>query len=256
MLIVNADDFGKAGSITDNILMCFNEGRVTSTSAMVFMEDSERAARLALDRKLEVGLHLNFDDPFTCQNQGIVLKKHHERIGAFLRKNKYSHVLYNPLLRRQFEYLYRAQYEEFLRLYREPPAHINGHHHMHLCGNILFGNIIPRGSRVRRTFTFFKGERPPANRLYRRFVDAIIIRRFVSTDMFFAAKPTTSFPALRSKAQLAGHHNVELMVHVSSHAELEFLMQPSFGDMLLEAPLGTYRDIPQSIPSNGMSSLS
>ena len=36
-----------------------------------------------------------------------------------------------------FEYVVQAQLEEFERLYGKPPARIDGHHHMHLCANVL-----------------------------------------------------------------------------------------------------------------------
>ena len=69
LLIVNADDFGGNPLATDRIVECFAARRITSTSAMVHMKDSARAARLAQNGELAVGLHLNltqaFDDPET-----------------------------------------------------------------------------------------------------------------------------------------------------------------------------------------------
>mgnify|MGYP001185906415 CR=1 FL=1 len=244
MLIVNADDFGKTKSITDNIVRCFQDGRITSTSAMVFMLDSERAAHVALEQKLEVGLHLNFDDPFTGTTQPTTVKECIERTSAFLGRSKYAQVLYNPMLRKPFEYLYQVQYEEFIRLYRRPPTHINGHHHMHLCSNVLFGNIIPAGSRVRRSFTFSNGERSGVNRLYRKMVDAIITRRFISSDAFFAVAASAPLSVLSQNVKLAKSQNVELMVHMSSHQEIEFIMQPCFLTTIKDVPLGTYCDLP------------
>jgi predicted glycoside hydrolase/deacetylase ChbG (UPF0249 family) len=46
MLIVNADDWGRNRDATDRSLECHRNGRITTVSAMVFMEDSERAADL------------------------------------------------------------------------------------------------------------------------------------------------------------------------------------------------------------------
>ena len=65
MLIINADDWGRSVAETDAALRCYKGGRITSVSAMVFMEDSERAAELAKENELDVGLHLNFTDEFT-----------------------------------------------------------------------------------------------------------------------------------------------------------------------------------------------
>jgi hypothetical protein len=43
------------------------QGRITSVSGMVFMRDSERAAELANNSDLDVGLHLNFSEEFTVK---------------------------------------------------------------------------------------------------------------------------------------------------------------------------------------------
>ena len=260
MLIVNADDFGRSVATTDNIVACFNECRITSTSAMVFMADSERASRLSAEHSLDVGLHLNFDEEFTGAAPTDLLKDYQGRVARFLTKNKYNQLMFNPMLIKEFEYLYAKQYEEFVRLYGRPPSHINGHHHMHLCSNVLLGDIIPHGSRVRRSFTFWKGERHIANRLYRRFVDAIVERRFSSTDMFFAATPFDDPNSLKRKVELSKRHNVELMVHLNSQKDLEYLMQKEFGETIREAPLGTFgelrgkwssnKDVQQGLPVN------
>lgn len=47
MVIITADDYGKPRHDTDSILKCFSSERITSSIAMVFMEDSERTASLA-----------------------------------------------------------------------------------------------------------------------------------------------------------------------------------------------------------------
>src|ERR1700758_5164513 len=44
ILIINADDWGRDHETTQRILECTLRGTVSSASAMVFMEDSERAA--------------------------------------------------------------------------------------------------------------------------------------------------------------------------------------------------------------------
>lgn len=250
MLIINADDFGKGMETTNNIVMCFREKRITSSSAMVFMQDSERAASLDLENGLEAGLHLNFDEQFTGDVPTLRVKEYLTRTATFLTGSKLHQVIYNPMLQQQFEYLYNVQYEEFLRLYRRPPSHINGHHHRHLCSNVLLGKIIPDGSRVRRSFTFMKGERSFANRLYRRGVDAVLKRRYITTDMFFAASPSVEPNYLKQKVELAKNHNVELMVHLSSRSEVEYLMRHDFIDSIGEVDRGTYRDLPAKLTSD------
>src|SRR3989304_6092787 len=102
MLIINADDWGRNKAATNNSLVCFNNGRITSVSAMMFMEDSERAAELALEADLDAGLHLNFTDGFNGEIKLARLKKNQESIAAFLTRSKYSLLLYNPTLRKNF----------------------------------------------------------------------------------------------------------------------------------------------------------
>ena len=55
------------------------------------------------------------------------------------------------------EYAYRRQVEEYERLYGGPPSRIDGHHHMHLCADMLIDRVIPAGIRVRRNLSFFEG---------------------------------------------------------------------------------------------------
>ena len=56
MLIVNADDFCRTRVATERAVACYKQGRITSTSARVFMEDSERAADLAGVYRMDSGL--------------------------------------------------------------------------------------------------------------------------------------------------------------------------------------------------------
>src|SRR5215472_6978785 len=52
-LIVNADDWGRDTLTTNSILECSARRAVSSVSAMVFMEDSDRAAKLAREHDIE-----------------------------------------------------------------------------------------------------------------------------------------------------------------------------------------------------------
>ena len=65
MLIINADDWGRSRAETDAALRCYQGGRITSVSAMVFMADSERASELAKENELDMGLHLSFSEELT-----------------------------------------------------------------------------------------------------------------------------------------------------------------------------------------------
>jgi chitin disaccharide deacetylase len=82
-LIVNADDWGRDRDTTDRTLECVVRGAVSSVSAMVFMEDSERAAAIARERGIDAGLHLNLTAPFTAPAAAANLTGHQERLCLF-----------------------------------------------------------------------------------------------------------------------------------------------------------------------------
>ena len=153
MLIINSDDWGGWREATDCALTCFQSGRITSVSAMVFMEDSARAAQLAIDGGVDVGLHANFTQSFSGDSVPSDLVQAQERVRRFLTGNRYAQVVYHPALRRDFRLVYQTQENEFRRLYRREPSHVDGHRHMHLCSNMLVAGVIPRGQRVRRSFS-------------------------------------------------------------------------------------------------------
>lgn len=247
MLIINADDYGRNCSATNNILFCFKNGRITSASAMMFMADSERSAEMALEQQLDVGLHLNFTEEFSG---GVKLRKlieYQATIAAFLRKNKYSFLVYNPMLKKCFDYVFKAQYEEYARLFKEVPSHVDGHQHMHLCTNMIFGRIIPQGTAVRRHFSFFPGEKGFLNRLYRYIVDSWLERRYIVTDFFFGISRTGKAQLLRRATNLALDSSVELMVHPERHEDFEYLSSEQYLQMISIVGTGTYLNLRETM---------
>src|SRR5437588_6342864 len=225
MLIINADDWGRSVAETDAALKCFRERRITSVSAMVFMQDSKRAARLAKDYELDdVGLHLNFSEEFTDKSCSETLKEHHERIIRFLKRGKYAQLLYNPCLRKAFAYCYHAQVEEFMRLFERSPSHIDAHHHMHLCANLLLSSMIPAGMKMRRNFSFWPGEKSMLNRTYRWLVDRWLARRYQLADYFFDLTHCIQEKKLDRVAVLAKASNVELLTHPVDQVESDYLV--------------------------------
>ena len=241
MLTVNADDWGRSRAETDAILRCHRRGRITSASAMVFMEDSERAAGLARENRVDVGLHLNFSQQFTGNTVSPALRNHHHSIVAFLTTNKYAQLFYNPFLRTQFAYSCQSQLEEFTRLFGRAPTHINGHHHMHLCANVLFGKLIPAGILIRRNFSFWPGEKSLFNRAYRRGVDRWLARRYRLTGYFFDLTQCMKENKWRRVATLARSADVELMTHPVNQEEQAYLMSGDFYEFLQQVQLGNYK---------------
>ena len=110
----------------------------------------------------------------------------HARIARFLKRSKHALLFYHPLLAQDFRSCFVAQLAEFARLYNRPPTHFDGHQHLHLATNVLVSRILPRGAKVRRSFTFFAGEKDPFNWAYRRLVDRSLAKRHVITDYFFS----------------------------------------------------------------------
>jgi chitin disaccharide deacetylase len=257
MLIINADDWGRSVGETDAALRCYKGGRITSVSAMVFMEDSERAAGLAKENELDVGLHLNFTDKFTSNQQPRALANYHHKIVRFLRGNKYSQLLYNPFLRKEFVWSYEAQSEEFERLYSKPPSHVDGHHHMHLCANLLLSNVIPAGIKMRRNFSFWRGEKSLLNRIYRSLVDRWLARKYQLPDYFFDLTQCIQHKSLDRVAASAKSSNVELMTHPIVQAEEEYLMSDECRELLQRLEVGSFALVqpPPSIPCRGSADL-
>jgi predicted glycoside hydrolase/deacetylase ChbG (UPF0249 family) len=241
MLIVNADDWGRTRTETDVALSLYRQGRITSVSAMVFMEDSHRAADIAKDEGIDAGLHLNFSQGFTGRVPGGPLRKCHDRIARFLSISKYALIFYNPGLRQEFLYDYQAQLEEFHRLYGRAPSHFDGHQHMHLCTNMLLNRVISPGEKVRRNFSFWPGEKDFLNRSYRHAVDMWLARRYRLTDFFFALSQCLDIGRRKRIGKLAKNAAVELMTHPIKPKEYAFLMSDEYLAMIGNGELAHIR---------------
>jgi predicted glycoside hydrolase/deacetylase ChbG (UPF0249 family)/glycosyltransferase involved in cell wall biosynthesis len=240
LLIVNADDWGRDVATTESILDCFNRRSVTTVSAMVFMADSRRAAALALEHRVPAGLHLNFTTPFTAPGCPGRLADHQRRVAAYLRRHRFAPLVFNPALAGSFEYLVAAQRDEFDRLYGAAPDHFDGHHHMHLCANVLVGDLLPRRAVVRRHFSFQPGEKPFLNRAYRRVVDTVLSRRYRVVDFFFALPPLQPASRLQRIVALAHDDVVEVETHPAELEEYCFLTGPALFEWTGHVRMGSH----------------
>jgi predicted glycoside hydrolase/deacetylase ChbG (UPF0249 family) len=240
MLIVNADDFGRSPAETDVVAACHAAGRITSTTAMVFMEDSARAARLTSGIDLDVGLHLNLSQPFTAPGVPSSVRRSHGSIVRFLSASKYAVIVYQPMLRRAFRDVVGAQLDEFARLYGRQPSHIDGHQHQHLCANLLVDGLLPEGQRIRRSFSFWRGEKSVVNRGYRALVDRRLAQRYVLTDHFFSLKQCLRHERMARVFELAAGATVELMAHPVEAPEYDYLMSDAYARALGSVLPGTY----------------
>ena len=223
VLVLNADDWGRDLETTERTLECFVRGALSSVSAMVFMEDSERAATIAREREIDAGLHLNLTTPFSASNCPARLLDYQHTLARYLRRHRLAQVVFHPGLARSFEYVVAAQRDEFLRLYGVQPERLDGHHHMHLCSNVLLGRLLPAGTLVRRNFSFEPGEKSFYNRLYRRGVDRLLARRHRVVDYFFSLQPLEAPARLESIFSLASEFAVEVETHPINPEEYRLL---------------------------------
>jgi hypothetical protein len=223
-LIINADDWGLDTHTTDMILECVLHGAVSSVSAMVFMSDSERAADIASERHVDTGLHLNFTTPFTRRTCPTALVERHNQVARFLRRHRFAQVVFHPGLARAFEYVVDAQIDEYRNRYGRDPMRLDGHHHMHLCSNVLFQQLLPPGTVVRRNFSFLSSEKHAWNRTYRRVVDWELKRRHRLVDFLFNLVPFDCPSRLTRIMSLATRSRVELETHPSRPGERAFLL--------------------------------
>jgi predicted glycoside hydrolase/deacetylase ChbG (UPF0249 family) len=222
-LIVNADDWGRDTETTDRILECVTTGTVSSTSAMVFMVDSERAGDLARGRGVDCGLHLNFTMPFSAPDCPSSLREHQGRVIHYLRRNRLAPRVYHPGLASSFQYVAAAQSDEFERIFGSKPRRLDGHHHMHLCANVLFGRLLPAATIVRRNFSFRPGEKSWINRLYRRATDRMLAKRHKLTDYFFSLPPLEPQSRIDEMFSIARRAIVEVETHPVNPEEYRFL---------------------------------
>ena len=222
-LILNADDWGRDRLTTDVTLDCVRRGGVTSVSAMVFMEDSERGAGIAREQSIDTGLHLNLTTPFSAANCPARLKACQEEIARYLGRHRLAQVVFHPGLTSAFQYVVSAQLDEFSRLYGQPPSRLDGHHHMHLCANVLWQQLLPAKTMVRRNFSFEAGEKSPWNRWYRGIVDRMLARRHQMADYFFSLPPLEPQTRLERIVSLSRDHVVEVEAHPVKEDEYRFL---------------------------------
>ena len=223
LLIINADDWGRDEETSERIFECVAHRTVSSVSAMVFMADSERAADVARERGVDAGLHLNLSLAFSAPGCPSKLLEHQRRVATYLLKHPLARVIFHPGLQGSFEYVVKGQLEEFERLYGAAPERIDGHHHLHLCANVLLARLLPPGTIVRRNFHFEPGEKSLVNRFYRKAVDARLARRHRLVDFLFPLAPLEPRGRLERLRSLAQKFVVEVETHPVNADEWLFL---------------------------------
>jgi hopanoid biosynthesis associated protein HpnK len=158
---VNADDFGRSGSINEAVIRAHKEGILTTASLMVNESAFDAAVALAkANPTLGVGLHLTL----LCGHSALPAEK---IPGLVNEKGEFT----NSAAGAGFRYFFNSSLREHLRLeihaqfqkFRDtglPLDHVNGHLHLHLHPTV-FGILMEdaaqlRIERLRLTFDPFR----------------------------------------------------------------------------------------------------
>jgi predicted glycoside hydrolase/deacetylase ChbG (UPF0249 family) len=246
MLIVNADDWGYDQATTDAIADVYRAGRVTSATAMVNMQDSRRAAKLAGVSSIPLGLHLNLMEPYSDVLASPDVRHRQEWIVSRYRGGQLLRWMPSRGLFAHVCQCVDDQLEAFAQLYGVAPTHVDGHQHGHMSTAALWA-LARRGERViRRSFTFRSTDKSAFNRVSRFMLNGFISARFLSTERFHSIRdlhPRLGGHGLDVVISEAHRRDVEIMVHPGIADEHEILMSSEWGRLLAGAPLGSYRDL-------------
>ena len=245
LLIVNADDFGWNRGATDLTVECFGAGQITSTTALVNMEDSERAAELGRAGGFPIGLHLNLTDRFTGRDVAAAERERQAaacRIfgGAGLRLRSWT---YDPRIATAVEDAIRDQVERFHALFGRAPTHVDGHNHVQVCPNVVRARALA-GFKLRNALWAWPSDRG-AMAYARAARRALSARRFLTPRYFFDVAQLRDLAPARAqeKLGLARESSVEVMCHPGFGHELEALRAPAWAQTIAALPRGSYRDL-------------
>ena len=128
LLIVNADDFGRAAGVNLGIVRAHREGIVTSTTLMTNAPGTAHAGMLAATTPgLDIGVHLVLTYARPLLNPSRIRSLVRDD-GSFWRP---SELLARSIDRREALMEYRAQFARARELLGREPTHIDTHHWIH-----------------------------------------------------------------------------------------------------------------------------
>jgi predicted glycoside hydrolase/deacetylase ChbG (UPF0249 family) len=244
LLIVNADDFGLRPDITDAIIEVYRAARITSATAMVYMRDGPRAAALARETGLPLGLHLNLTAAFTDPTAPSAARERQARIVRYF-SGQFRRYLYDPRIRGLVDDCVRDQLEGFVAAHGAEPTHFDGHVHIHVCPTVALSGALAAIPRARPAHTYGRNERGPAKRLFRAGQNALLRRRFRIPAAFLGLEdvhPELGGSGLEGLA-IARHAPVEIMTHPRRPDQRPALLGPAWGEALATYHTGTYLDL-------------
>ncbi len=237
MLIVNADDFGANERTSDPVIELFAERLLSSTSAMVRMRDTARAAKLASERGIPVGLHLNLTLPFAADAIPGPVRERQLRLTEIFGAESWREETRERPDGRLLADVIADQLESFRENFGDP-THLDGHHHVHTHPAVL--EHLPAELPIRPMLT------APARAGARRAVrERRLRRRFLCPDLCFAFEHV--HPALGGVGlqalEHAREHPLEIMVHPRQQRERLALSSAEWRLALSTLRLGSYADL-------------
>lgn len=249
LLIVNADDWGGERRSTEAIDEAFRAGRVTSTTAMVYMEDSGRAAEIAVAAMLPVGLHLNLTQPFTEATAAAPVRERQRRVVAAFHGHgpdgqpgtaRLRRWLYDPRVAKLVGDTLGDQLERFEALYGGPPTHFDGHNYVDTTPNVFLSRALPRGSKMRNTLDRYPLD-TGAGAFAREVRQRLRRSRFRSTRyvLHISELELPDDPRL----ELAVTDSVEVICHPDHGPEMERLMSDEWAACLGRLRTGSFADL-------------
>jgi len=242
--IVNADDLGLRTEITDVTLRCWRQAAISSSTLMVHMADSSRAATLAVAAGLPCGLHLNLTYPFDEPHMSAQVRERQlSAVGAF--ESRVAKWRYNPRLRGLVTECVTDQLEEFRRLTGMSPTHLDGHHHVQTSPSVSLNPSLREVRRMRPGHSRLPGQLPTVGATARWLRDRPLRRRFVAPDRFFDVRQLhQSWGGPGLEAVSGGEATtVEIMVHPSRPDEGELLLGPLWRSAIRDRHLVSYQSL-------------
>jgi predicted glycoside hydrolase/deacetylase ChbG (UPF0249 family) len=245
MLIVNGDDLGLRGEVTDAILECWEAGAISSASAMVHMADSARACRLAAEAGLPIGLHLNLTTEFTAADVPGERALRQRRAVAYFAGPARRRFGFDPRARPLLELCVADQLDAFAELCGVAASHADGHQHIQTCPTVLSTPSLGAVASLRRAHGFVAGRRSLWRRLYRGAVNAAIRGRFRSVPFVSLRDfhPALGGVGLDRLFSLAARGDVEAMVHPAWDDEREVLLSAAWRRELRGVKIGSHADL-------------
>jgi predicted glycoside hydrolase/deacetylase ChbG (UPF0249 family) len=250
VLIVNADDWGGFRQGTDAIEACFATGAISSATGMVHMADARRAAELALERERPIGLHLNLTEPFDWPDAPPPARERQRRLCAHfadLPRRRWR-LSPDPRVHRLVADAIRDQLDEFRALYGREPTHVDSHHHVHVCPDVIVSRALASGSRVRQTVSPTPGAAiSPQRRIASHAKHLALATRFSTTARFWRAAELSDGDGavpIAVAIREAATRPIEVMVHPSFEDELATLLAAPWLEAIGAAAPRSYAALP------------